>query len=94
MQSHSHKTKTSTSKASQSSRGQKVSSLLRLATFVNNLEISIFLLPFSPPFICKKMVNPREKDSQTYLEEHKILELFDGITAELVFNRPGRIDKK
>ncbi|XP_033114594.1 EF-hand calcium-binding domain-containing protein 10-like [Anneissia japonica] len=34
------------------------------------------------------MDNPREIESKEYLEKHKILELFDNITASLVFQRP------
>ncbi len=37
------------------------------------------------------MSNPREKEAQNYLEKHKILELFDHITSELIFHRPGKL---
>ncbi|XP_072026439.1 EF-hand calcium-binding domain-containing protein 10-like [Amphiura filiformis] len=34
------------------------------------------------------MSNPREKEATNYLDQHKILELFDHITSELIFHRP------
>ncbi|XP_071960824.1 EF-hand calcium-binding domain-containing protein 10-like [Antedon mediterranea] len=34
------------------------------------------------------MENPRQDEAKEYLEKHKILELFDNITASLVFQRP------
>ncbi|PIK62828.1 putative EF-hand calcium-binding domain-containing protein 10 [Apostichopus japonicus] len=31
---------------------------------------------------------PRASESKDYLQQHKIMELFDNLTAQLVFNRP------
>ena len=31
----------------------------------------------------------KEGDAQEYLKNHKILELFDNLTAQLIYERPG-----
>lgn len=32
---------------------------------------------------------PAEDDARNYLQKHKILELLNNLTAQVVFNRPG-----
>jgi len=32
---------------------------------------------------------PCEEEAQTYMEKHKIIELLDNLTAQVVFHRPG-----
>ncbi|KAI8504018.1 PREDICTED: EF-hand calcium-binding domain-containing protein 10-like [Branchiostoma belcheri] len=34
------------------------------------------------------MAAPREEEARAYLEEHKIIELFNNLTAQLVYSRP------
>lgn len=33
---------------------------------------------------------PREDETKVYLQNHRILELFNNLTAQLTFNRPGK----
>ena len=40
-----------------------------------------------------KMAN-RESDAQEYLKKHKIMELFENLTAQLIYDRPGKKFKK
>ena len=35
-----------------------------------------------------KMAN-KESDSQEYLKKHRIMELFENVTAQLIYERPG-----
>ena len=35
----------------------------------------------------------REDDASEYLKNHKILELLNNLTAQLVFNKPGKSKK-
>ena len=32
---------------------------------------------------------PGKADAQKYLQEHKLLELFDNMTSMLIYNQPG-----
>ena len=34
---------------------------------------------------------PRRTEAQEYLDKHRILELFDNFTAQLIYFRPGQI---
>ena len=34
---------------------------------------------------------PRKEEAREYLKEHKILELFDNLTAQLIYARPGTL---
>ena len=36
----------------------------------------------------------RESDAQEYLKKHKIMELFENLTAQLIYERPGKKFKK
>ena len=36
-----------------------------------------------------KMAN-KESDAQDYLKNHKIMELFENLTAQLIYDRPGK----
>ena len=36
------------------------------------------------------MAVPRQEEAQEYLAKQRIMELFDNITAQLVFHRPGQ----
>ena len=36
----------------------------------------------------------RVEETRTYLQEHKILELFNNMTSQLIFHRPGMLYKK
>ena len=36
----------------------------------------------------EKSGNPREKEALEYLKKHKITELFDNFTAQMLFTRP------
>ena len=36
-----------------------------------------------------KMAN-KESDAQEYLKKHKIMELFENLTAQLIYDRPGK----
>lgn len=31
----------------------------------------------------------KESDAQEYLKKHKIMELFENLTAQLIYDRPG-----
>jgi len=31
----------------------------------------------------------RDGEAREYLEDHRVLELFNNLTAQLIFNRPG-----
>jgi len=33
---------------------------------------------------------PREGETREYLQTHKVLELFNNLTSQLIFKRPGR----
>ena len=35
---------------------------------------------------------PRAQEARDYLAKHKILELFDNVTSQLIYDRPGRQD--
>ena len=32
---------------------------------------------------------PRKQEANDYLKKHKILELFDNLTSQLIYNQPG-----
>ncbi len=32
---------------------------------------------------------PREENAREYLQQHKVLELFNNLTSELIYERPG-----
>jgi len=34
---------------------------------------------------------PCEDEAQTYMEKHKLVELLDNLTAQVVFHRPGTV---
>ena len=33
---------------------------------------------------------PRAQEARDYLAKHKILELFDNVTSQLIYERPGK----
>ena len=35
----------------------------------------------------------REQDTKAYLDEHRILDLFNNLTAQLIFKKPGNADR-
>ena len=37
---------------------------------------------------------PRAQEARDYLAKHKILELFDNVTSQLIYERPGKQDNK
>lgn len=45
------------------------------------------------PAIQIKMAN-KESDAQEYLKKHRIMELFENLTAQLIYERPGEYFKK
>lgn len=38
-----------------------------------------------------KSGNPREKNALDYMKKHKVVELMDNLTAQLLFSRPGKV---
>ena len=34
---------------------------------------------------------PGKQEAQKYLQQHKVLEMFDNMTSMLIYNRPGNI---
>lgn len=56
------------------------------------LGISQSVLPSQSDSQGPKMANdtwPLQKEAREYLEKHKIMELFNNMTSQLIFNRPG-----
>lgn len=37
--------------------------------------------------------NPREKEALDYIKKHKVMELFDNFTAQLLYSRPCKSNK-